>query len=251
MRKSLLPKALLWTCLTAFVFTSCVNDDYLVAAKPTPDQSFTEEFDTVSAAYNRGWKTKNTSDPTLSLLWQQGGDVAVPFFPAYSSNTSNVGFIGCSAFVTPITTIGSLSNWLFSPVLTMQNGDTISFYTRAQLYDDGLVTTGTASGVMTDYGNRLQLRLNSNNEGTEVGVGAEFGDFTTALLDINPNYVVFDNTAPDPMAYPSSWTRFQAIVYGLKKPTSGRFAFHYLIEDGTNNGSGVGIDLVSYKSVKK
>jgi hypothetical protein len=52
-------------------------------------------------------------------------------------------------------------------------------------------------------------------------------------------------------AYPHVWTRFEAIVVGLDKPTKGRFAFRYFTELAGSNGRGssVGIDSVAYVSV--
>jgi len=242
MRKSLLSKTLLWTSITAFAFTSCVNDDYLVAAKPVADQSFVEEFDTLASAMNRGWKIKNVSDSVGGGVWQQGGGFPA-WFPAYSGNTSNVGFVGAD-YTSTAAQAQTISNWLISPIVTMQNGDKIVFYSRALQYDDG-------TGDSTDYSNRLQVRINDLNDGFNVGSGFDPGDFTTSLLDINPTYIASSVLTPQLTAYPTRWTRFEATVYGLNAPKKGRFAFRYFVEGGGSNGlgSGVGIDYVSYKSV--
>ena len=250
MRKNLLVKMALGLCFPAAFLTSCVNDDNFNATAPIENQSFTEEFDTVGNAYARGWKVKNTSTPMVPLLWQQGGDV-IPFFQAYSSNGSNEGFVGINAIINA-PAIGVLSSWLISPVVTMQNGDTISFYTRSKYEDEG--NFGGTAGVLNDFGNRVQLRLNTNNDGTEVGIGLENGDFTTPLLDINPSYnanLAANTPAQNATAFPANWTKYQAVVYGLTEPVSGRFALRYLIEDGNLFGSGIGIDKVEYKSVSK
>lgn len=248
MRKNLLLKMAIGLCFPAAFFTSCVNDDNFNATAPVAKQSFTEEFDTISSAYARGWKIKNTSEPMVPLLWQQGGDV-IPFFQAYSTNGSNEGFIGINAIITA-PAIGVLSSWLISPPVTFQNGDTISFYTRSKYEDEG--NFGGTPGVLNDFGNRVQLRLNTNNDGLDVGSGTGNGSFTTPLLDINPAYnanLGANTPAQNANAFPANWTKYQAIVYGLNAPTTGRFALRYLIEDGTLNGSGIGIDKVEYKSV--
>src|SRR4051812_29663190 len=98
MRKRLLPNLLFYVGISLIFLSSCVDDKYLITPPPIPDQSFVEEFDTISAAYSRGWKIANTSVPMISNIWQQGGDIA-PFFSPYSSNGSYEGFIGISAFV--------------------------------------------------------------------------------------------------------------------------------------------------------
>jgi hypothetical protein len=231
----------LFAAATTFAFSSCVDDSYLNQATPVADQSFTEEFDTVRAALSRGWVLKNTSDPLVSSQWQQGGDV-IPWFYPYSSNGSNAGFIGVNGIVSN-TNVSVISNWLISPVITFQNGDTVSFYTRAFVTD--LFTPGDSS----DYGNRMLVRLNTSNEGTAVGTAGENGDFTMPLIDVNPTYHVWSQTAPDPLSYPVEWTKMSAIIGGLNKPVRGRIGFKFYIEDATNYGSGVAVDKFEYKSL--
>src|SRR4051794_15141427 len=96
MRKRSLLKVLLYIGIPLFFLNFLVYVKYLLIPPPVPDQSFVEEFDTVSAALGREWTIANTSVPRISNIWQQGGDVT-PFFPAYSSSGSYVGFIGVSA----------------------------------------------------------------------------------------------------------------------------------------------------------
>ncbi|HZH65920.1 MAG TPA: choice-of-anchor J domain-containing protein [Flavisolibacter sp.] len=227
-------------------FQSCRNDEYLTTPLPTPDQSFIEEFDTVSSSLNRGWKIINVSVPKGSGIWQQAGSVN-PWFSPYSSNGTYAGFIG-AGYESVLGGPGTISNWLISPVVTMQNGDKIIFYTRSWSQYDGVSDT-------TDFGNSLQLRLNANNESLNVGQGTNPGDFSTSVLDINPTLIYSSTKTPNPNAYPTSWTRFEGTVYGLNGPTKGRFAFRYYVTDAglcaTCNGNGVGIDKVEYRSIKK
>jgi hypothetical protein len=245
MRKSTFSYLLLCACVFAVALQSCRNDSYLLTAPAVPNQSFTEEFDTVSSALNRGWVVKNASDPLGSNIWQQGGAIT-PWFPAFSSKGSYVGFIGAD-YTSTSADAGIISNWLISPVVTMQNGDKISFYTRAFL--DPAVGTDS-----TDYANRMQVRVNTLNDSTNVGSGYDVGDFTNILLDINPSYIEHhtDPLEYSPYAYPARWTRFEVTIVGINKPVRGRFAFRYFIEGGGFNGlgSGVAIDQVHYESVK-
>ncbi|TDH25611.1 hypothetical protein EXU57_12975 [Segetibacter sp. 3557_3] len=242
--KKMLPKLFLWAGIPALLFSSCVNDKYLIAPPPVADQSFVEEFDTVSAASNRGWKFLNVSESKGPNIWQQAGAVT-PWFEAYSSHGSNVGFIGAD-YTSTSAAAAIISNWLVSPVVTLQNGDTISFYTRAVIYADG-------AGDSTDYANRLQLRLSTNGESTNVGSAADPGDFTRGLIDINPNLEAFSLLNPIATAFPYRWTRFQVTLFGLQEPVRGRFAFRYFVEGAGSNGigSGVGVDLVTYKSKRQ
>ncbi|MDQ6888999.1 MAG: choice-of-anchor J domain-containing protein [Bacteroidota bacterium] len=241
MRKLIVPK-LLWVCFAVFLISSCKDDSYLTKNPPVPNQSFHEEFDSASAALTRGWKFINASDPIGGGVWQNGGSIP-PFFNAFSNNGSNIGFIGTDVSSTSAAQ-GVVSNWLVSPPVIMQNGDKIIFYTRALQYPDG-------SGDTTDYGNSLQLRLNTTNDDANVGNGFDPGLFTTGLLTINANLTYSSALHKDPTAYPSQWTRFEAIVSGLNKPVKGRFGFRYFVTDGgfNGNGSGVGIDAVSYLGI--
>ena len=245
MRKSTFSKLLFCAVVSVVALQSCKDDSHLMTPLPLPDQSFTEEFDTTSAAFARGWKIINASTPTAytgSLLWQQGGDIN-PWFRAYSNSGSFQGFIGSSAEITAalpaIPPPLIVSNWLVSPVLTIKNGDKIVFYTRTRFYTDG-----------NDYGNRLQLRFSKAGESLNVGSGDDAGLFTEALIDINPSYKSQIATAPDPLAYPSNWTRFEHTISGLNSPVSGRFGFRYYIEDALTNGWGIGLDQVQFISKK-
>ena len=241
MRKKTLPKLFVIGRLALLLFQSCKDDSYLTKIPPVPDQSFNEEFDTATAALARGWEFINVSEPPGSSIWQNGG-IIPPFFNAFSNNGSNAGFIGID-YLSTSAAQGTISNWLISPPVIMQNGDKIIFYTRAQQAVD-------SSGDTTDFGNSVQLRMNIINDSTNVGTGLDPGNFTTELLTINPKLVHSSVLAPDPAAYPSQWTRFEAKILALNSPVKGRFAFRYFVKDGGSkgNGTGVGIDAVSYKS---
>jgi hypothetical protein len=240
MRKSILAKLLIISSLALLVY-SCKDDSYLTKIPPVADQSFVEEFDTASAALSRDWHFINTSDPIGSGVWQNGGSIP-PFFNAYSNNGSNVGFIGVD-YLSTSAAQGIISNWLVSPPVVMQNGDKIIFYTRALQYPDG-------TGDTTDYGNSLQVRINPVNDDLNVGQGFSVGSFTESLFTINSGLAYSSAIHPNPDAYPSQWTRFEATVFGLNGPVKGRFAFRYIVIDGgsNGNGSGIGIDSVAYKS---
>lgn len=248
------PPSLLLACVSLAVgLLSCRNDDYLTAAPPVANQSFVEEFDTVSSSLGRGWVLVNASEPKGGGVWQQGGGIP-PWFAPYSSSGTYAGFIGAD-YTSTSAGAGTISNWLISPLVTLQNGDKISFYTCALQYPDADPVTGLPNGDTTDFGNRLQLAINTTNQSTNVGGGTSPGNFETVLLDINPSYI-YSGVKPatfSAYAYPAKWTRFEATVFGLNAPTKGRFAFRYFVEGGgsAGNGSGVAIDKVQYQSVSR
>jgi len=216
---------------------------------PLGDYSFTEEFDTASAAVARGWKFANVSDPIGPSIWQDGGGIP-PFFQSYSNNGTYAGFIGVD-YQSTSAGAGLISNWLISPKTVLKNGDKIVFYTRALTYDPGYVV-----GDETDFANRLRVRFNKNGS-------TDPASFTEGMLDINPGYKEWHKTAGTynavvyssadiAQAYPALWTRFEATISGLNQPVEGRFAFNYYVEDAGNagRGSGIGIDRVSFVSAQ-
>ena len=240
MRNKFLRKFLITGTLALFLLQGCKDDSYLTRIPPPANQSFNEEFDTATAALSRGWQFINASEPLGSSIWQNGGSIP-PFFNAFSNNGSNAGFIGVD-YLSTSAEQGTISNWLVSPPVIMQNGDKIIFYTRARQQPYGIDTT--------DFGNSVQLRLNTINADTNVGNGLNPGNFTKAVLIINPQFAYSSVLAPNPTAYPAQWTRFEATIDGISGPVKGRFGFRYFVLDGGSkgNGTGIGIDAVSYKS---
>ncbi len=247
MRKRLQSNTLLLILFTATVFTSCVKDSYLADPPVVANQSFMETFDTMSAAYKRGWRTINNSDSIGQTDWSNPSILAVPF-SAFSSKSTKVGY----AWVDYLSTSAqaqTISNWLVSPVVYLKNGDQISFYSRAELLFNG-------AGDSTDYANRLQVAINSTNTSLTVGTFDSYGDFNNVILDINPFLAPFllsefnTGAAQRKGAYPHRWTKFTATVTGLSKPTWGRFGLRYYVDAAGSNGNAtsIGVDELVYTS---
>lgn len=169
-----------------------------------------------------GWWLQNNSATRGLSDWFQG-NLGV-FGPHEGS-----GYIGANFQNT--TGVNTISNWLLTPMRTLQNGDTLSFWTRT-----------VDSPFFPD---RLQIRMSTAGASTNVGATAtSVGDFTTLLLDINPNYTTTD--------YPNVWTQYTVTVAGLGGPVDGRFAFRYFVEGGGpsgNNSDYIGIDAAEYTVV--
>ncbi len=121
----------------------------------------------------------------------------------------------------------TLSNWLLTPPVSLQNGVVLSFWTR----------TVDAPA----FPDRLQVRMSTNGASTNVGTTAtDVGDFTTMLLDINPTYTID--------GYPNVWTQFTVTLSGIASPTTGRLAMRYFVENGGPSGVNsdfIGIDTLS------
>lgn len=242
MKKSTFPGFLLACISILTLLQSCKDDSYLLTPPAVPDQSFVEEFDTAKRAYDKGWRFINRSADVGRTGWQNpDGLTGIPFVSW--SGTGN-GYLW-SDYQATSGAAETISNWAVSPVITMQNGDKITFYTRAQLL--------AFNGDSTDFVNRMQVRMNKTTS-LNCGDAEDPGDFNVALLDINPFYYEFLKSqfnASNPIArqaYPHVWTKFTATVTGLNGPTQGRFAFRYFTEGAGSNGRGsaIGVDSVAY-----
>lgn len=185
-------------------------------------QAITENFSpNPQAIFSNGWAQQNLSTPVGTTAWFNGNATV---FPSYSGNDST--YIGAN--FNAVTGANTISEWLFAPNRTFNNGDIISFYTRT-------VDTPT-------YPDRLEVRLSTN--GASVNAGAtntSVGDFTTLLLTINSGLTTG--------GYPNTWTQYTITMTGLAGPTSGRVAFRYFVTNGGPSGSNsdyIGIDNFQY-----
>ncbi len=204
------------TINVVFGSTAAVLSQVQVAGPPT--NLINEGFTVAPPA---SWVTQNNSQPNGTTSWFQGNPAV---FPANSGATNS--YLGVNFNST--TGTNTISNWAFPPSVLMKNGDKFSFYTRT--------TTG-------QFPDRLQVRLNTTNTGTNVGAtNTSVGDYSTLLLDINPTYTA--------TGYPTAWTQFTITMSGLPAAgVSGRLAFRYFVESGGPAGANsdyIGIDDVVY-----
>ena len=185
-----------------------------------PTIVWNEGFNTV-VPLPAGWAAQNRSAPVGILGWFQGNDAVFP-----SQNGAPTAYIAANFNNTA--GAGTISNWLFTPVTTLTNGDQLTFWTR------------TTDGTFPD---RLQVRMSANGASTDVGASeTSVGDFSTLLLDINPGLT--------PTGYPTAWALQTATVTGLGGPTSGRLALRYFVTNGGPAGANsdfIGIDNVTYQ----
>jgi hypothetical protein len=178
-----------------------------------------ESFASVATLTASGWAEQNLSTPIgTAPNWTQGNSTT------FAANSGTVGTEYIAVNFNSVAGANTISNWLFAPTRTFNNGDIIKFYTR------------TISG--TTYPDRLQLRFSSNGASVNAGTtNASVGDFTTLLLDINPSLTT--------TGYPTTWTQYTVAISGLASPTSGRLAFRYFVTNGGPTGANsnyIGID---------
>lgn len=183
-----------------------------------------EGFDDITALPGKGWSFQNLSDPP-GTSWFQGND---SIFPAQDGPDNS--YLAAS-FLSGADT-ATISNWAITPELTYDNGDTFSFYSRT--IDNP-----------TEAPDRLEVRLSTAGASTDVGDSAtSVGDFTTLLLEINPDLTF--------TGYPAAWTQYVITLSGLAGPTSGRIAFRYFVTNGGPSGINsdyIGIDTLSITTV--
>lgn len=163
-----------------------------------------------------GWVSVNNSPggPGTNPNWQVRNDGVV--FPAFAGTTYAFANYNSS------TGANNISNYLISPLVTLNNGDTISFYTRT-----------VPSPFFPD---RLELVYNTTGTTNPA-------DFTNVLVTVNPGLTT--------TGYPTTWTQFTGTISGLSGPTGGRFAFHYNPTNGGPAGANsdyIGVDEVQFTS---
>lgn len=184
---------------------------------------FSEGFN--SFATLSGWTNTNQSSPMGTSTWAQGGGTAFSTGGQAGGATS---FTLCNFNST--TGSGTISNWLITPVITVKNGDVISFYTRK----------GGTSGSFAD---RLEVRTSSQGASSINPVGpTDVGSFTNLAVSVNPNLTT--NTTPV-NGYPLVWTQYSYTVSGLPGDTNYKVAFRYFVTDGGPDGTNsniIGVD---------
>ncbi len=204
----------------------CVACLCLLTFGSTFSQAINEGFSNVAGLTAAGWNQQNLSTPIGSNPnWVQGDPVNMPFsansLPANSFISANFNSVAGT---------NTISNWLITPMLNLNNGDVITFYTR---------------GTGSIYADNLQVRLSTNGSSTNVGASnISVGDFSNLLLEINPTL----NAA----LYPAIWTQYTITISGLASPTTGRIAFRYFVPNGGPTGANsdlIGMDDFVYTPV--
>ncbi|MEY2505461.1 MAG: hypothetical protein QOG27_1741 [Verrucomicrobiota bacterium] len=184
-----------------------------VTPTPTPCAGISEGFD--GAAVPAGWATINHSEPIGTNTNGWNLFAATPWPPQAGAGHIGANFNAGAGTAT-------ISAWLLTPTLPLQNGATMTFWTRKASPDS--------------FPDRLQVRMSTAGASSNVGTtSTDVGDFTTVLLDINPTLVTG--------VYPTVYTQFTVTITGVPALTTGRLAFRYFV---TNGGpSGANSDIIS------
>jgi hypothetical protein len=207
----------------AALVTSCKKNK---SAPPTDigtRTSFTEEFEDVSQLEAKGWVFKDLSSAQAD--WGQGQfgyDKGGKWrgFEAFSYTIDNTEYAYC--FLS--TDNSNTSSWMITPVLSVKNGDKISFYTRGD--------------TTTAFYTRMQVLMNklaSANVGNKL---VSTGDFKITLFDINPNQALG--------GYPTIWKKYEYTFSDINGKADTRIAFRHFVGNNAYAG-GVGIDQFRFE----
>ena len=195
-----------------------------------------------------GWQVTNQSSPvytgapTWTIASYAAPDATTPF--GGTMPVGQAGGLNSFALINYTSTgtssaagSGTISNWLITPVINVQNGDVVTFYTR-------IGKNTTTADPNASFADRLQLRMSTvgSTSVNPTGGSTGLGDFTTLLDDVNPNLTL--------TGYPTSWaTGMRTVtISGLTGPTAVKFGFRYFVTSGGpsgNNSDIIGIDSFS------
>ena len=191
----------------------------------------TENFDVFPVS----WTKLNLSSPVGANMWGAGSAATMPNI-AGGAGAYNGTAATSYAYVNFSSTTGNntISNWLIAPVISLINGDIITFYSVKGL-----------SGGTDVYADNLQMRISTNGVATVNPVGnLGIGDFTTLALEINPTL--------SPTGYATTWTQYSYTVTGLPIATNCKVAFRYFVTNGGPAGANsdqIGLDQYSVDRV--
>lgn len=190
---------------------------------------------TTAAMFASGWTETNQSNPVGTSTFTIPTATVTAFATgAQAGGPLSYVLVNFNSTTTP----GDISNWLITPVVSLQNGDIITFYTRT-------VTPNASPSPANTYPDRLELRLSTSGAFSAApSTGStDLGDFTTLCLSVNPNLLLTGAGS-----YPGTFTQFSYTVSGLTGVTDCEFGFRYWVTDGGPTGSNsniIAIDTVS------
>ncbi len=197
--------------------------------------NFGFEGTTANMYSTAGWVGTNQSTPvyTGAPVWGIPATAPTTTFAggAQAGTATSFALINYTSTGTSSTAgSGTISNWLISPIIVVENGDVVSFYTRI------------GRNAAAAFADNLELRFSTDGAFTTVpSTGAtDVGSFTNLAVAVNPNL--------DLVSYPTSWGQFTYTFTGLTGPTEVQLAFRYYVPDGGpagNNSDIIGIDTVS------
>jgi hypothetical protein len=206
----------------------------LAGATAQGQNLISQNFDVFPAVAAPGasgqWVQSNQSTPVGASTWAQGGGTA---FAGGGQAGGATSFTLCNFLSVAAGQSGTISNWLFAPVVDLQNGDVITFWARQ-------------GGTAPAYADRMQMRIAtdwSDFSALPTGGATDVGDFAIVATDINPNLTQ--------AGFPLVWTQYTYTVTGLTGVVPCRIAFRYFVTNGGETGANSNIIAVDTFSVDR
>lgn len=170
-----------------------------LAVSAQADGLYSESFDNLATS---GWTLTNNSTPA-GQTWFQGN---TGIFSAQSGAPDS--YVGAN-FLSAGNGVGSISNWLISPEITLGSASVLTFYVRTEAIDG--------------YADALNVYFNA-------GASSATASFTTLLTSV---------TAAQ------GWTQYSVT---LPNAATGRIAFEYIVGNA-DNANYIGLDTVQISAV--
>ena len=170
-----------------------------------------EGFNNVATLPAAGWVQTNNSAAPLGNSWFQGNS------GIFTANSGAVDSYIAANYLSTGSAAGAVSNWLFTPVLTLDGSSELSFVVRNA--GDGFL-------------DRLEVRLSISGSSTNVGTT------TTSVGDFNTLIGVYQASSASP------WIGLTYPLNSLSAPVSGRLAFRYVVGTVATAGNYLGVDDV-------
>ena len=197
------------------LLSSCSKDD-----KTSKQNILSENFDDVAVMKSNGWKlgtfAENESDFISVGAWGQGYTDAFTSHKGPANSFVSVDFSSAAGN-------GTISNWMYTPVVNIKNGDVISFYSRT--YDNPAANP-----------DRLEVRIGQGVNPTAPDGSSDVGGYTILAVSINP-----DLTST---GYPNTWTKYTYTVTGIATETPCKVAFRYYVTNGGTGAAAENADII-------
>ncbi len=143
---------------------------------PNAPTVLNENFDDFDDVLADGWVIVNASEPintnnTQHNRWKQGKSNNYDYFDSHSGADDSYAASSWRASTGDNDSI--VSNWLLTPPVVLENGKTVSFWTRA--------------ADCLENPDRLDVRFSTAGTSTNVATGNNTGNFSNLLGRINPD----------------------------------------------------------------
>jgi hypothetical protein len=178
---------------------------FMTAGRADAAPIFVENFDNIATLGGSGWTAANASSPVGSTGWFEGNASIFEAQDGAPNSYIAANFLGAGD-------AGTVSEYLYAPALTVENGDTLSFFARTAdpAFNDALeVYLLTASGVtpllaLTTPGALWTEYTLAVSGLSGPAVGQFVFHYFVSDTSVNGDYIGIDSMRVDPVPEPST-----------------------------------------------